>query len=73
LRAAGSLALVGAGSVAAVVLVNRFAPAFADIARGAAAIVLIVVAVALYRGFRPRGVDDRRQDERREEERRENT
>lgn len=73
LRAAGSLALVAVGTVAAVLLVNRFAPVLTDMARGAAAIVLIAVAVALFRRFRPRGEEDRRQDERREDERREET
>jgi len=73
LRAAGSHALVGAGAIAAVVLVNRFAPAFTDLARGAAAMVWIVVAVSLFRRFRPRSEEDRRQDERREDERRDST
>jgi len=73
LRAAVPLALVSIGTVAAVALVSRFAPAFADLARGAAAIVVIVVAVTLLRGFRLRGEEDRRQDERREEERRDDT
>ena len=69
-RAAGSLVLVGAGAIAIVVLVSRFAPAFADLTRGAAGIIIILVAVALFRAFRPRGEEDRRQDERREDERR---
>jgi len=73
LRAAVPLALVSIGTVAAVALVSRFAPAFADLARGAAAIVVIVVAVTLLRRFRLRGEEDRRQDERREEERRDDT
>ena len=72
-RSAVPLALVGIGTVVAVALVNRFAPAFADLARGAAAIVVIIVTVTLLRRFRPRGEEDRRQDERREEERRDDT
>jgi len=70
LLASRSLVLAGLGAIAVVELAKRFAPALVHLARGAAAIVLIVVAVALFRGFRPRGDDDRRQDERREDERR---
>ena len=70
LLASRSLVLAGLGAIAAVELTKRFAPALVHLVRGAAAVVLIVVVVALFRGFRPRGDDDRRQDERREDERR---
>ena len=71
LRGSGWLLLITAGALAAVALVNRFAPAFVDLARGAAAIVVILVAAALFRRFRSRGEEERRLDERRDDERRE--
>src|SRR5436853_4287779 len=70
LRAAGPLFLVGAAAIAVVLLTHRIAPAFVGLARALAAVVIIAVAVSLFRDFRTRQAQDRREDERREGERR---
>jgi predicted Na+-dependent transporter len=70
LRASGSLVFAAAAAIAAVVLSARFAPAESDLVRTLAAILIVVVSVMFFRGFRARRAVERRTDERRELERR---
>ena len=68
-RRAGSLLLWAIVVIVAAQLLDWKAPAIEDFIRIGMTIVLVILAVQLFRTLRSRG-DDRRQDERREAERR---